>query len=93
MTTAVDAPLTLASTLHFAILDGTGGEGVGVTPLGIFKVSIIELSRKGQRIALDEYSRLMVLFDPRSKFDPVMRGERSNFPKIGKFSYLQVDIS
>ena len=32
-------------------------------------------------------------FDPRSKFDPVMRGQMSHFPEIGDFSDLQVNIS
>ena len=32
-------------------------------------------------------------FDPSSKFDPVMRGQRSNFPEIGNFSDLQVCVS
>ena len=53
--------LTLAGTRHFAILDGT--RGVGATPsLCVSKVSIVELSEKKHRIALEEYSRLVVRF-------------------------------
>ena len=32
-------------------------------------------------------------FDPRSKFDPVMGGQRPNFPEISIFSDLRVHIS
>ena len=36
--------------------------GVGATPLGVSKRSVVELSGKDQQIALAEYSRLVVLF-------------------------------
>ena len=52
--------LTLACTRHFAILDGTSGRGVGATLHPWRFQSKRELSGKDQRIALDEYSRLMV---------------------------------
>ena len=68
--------LTLAGTRHVAILDGTGG-GIGATPLGVSKVSVVEPGGKDQRIALDEYSRLAVrFFGFRSKFDRCMGGQR-----------------
>ena len=38
------------------------GGGVGATPPGVWKLSVVELSGKNQRIALDEYSRLVVRF-------------------------------
>ena len=38
------------------------GGGVGATPLGVSKRSVVELSRKDQQIALAEYRRLVVLF-------------------------------
>ena len=61
--------------------------GGGCDPPGVSKLSVVELSGKNQRIALDEYSRLVVrFFGPRSIFDPVMRGQRSNFREIGNFS-------
>ena len=53
--------LTLARTRHFAILDGTRGEGA-TPPLGVSKLSVVELSGKDRRIALDEYSRLVARF-------------------------------
>ena len=53
--------LTLAGTRHFAIPDGTRGDA---NPLGVSKVSVVGLSGKYQRIALDEYSRLVVRFLP-----------------------------
>ena len=37
-------------------------EGVGATPLGVSKWSVVELRGKDQQIALAEYSRLVVLF-------------------------------
>ena len=47
---------------------------------------VVELSGKDQWIALDEYSRMMArFFDPGLKFDPVMRGQRSSFPKSENF--------
>ena len=45
----------------FRHLGRTGG-GVGATPLGVSKRSVVELSGKDQQIALAEYSRLVVLF-------------------------------
>ena len=51
---------TFAGTRHFAILDGT--RGGGGNPLRVSKVSVVELSGKDHRIALDEYSRLVVHF-------------------------------
>ena len=38
------------------------GGGVGATPLGVSKRSVVVLSGKDQQIALAEYSRLVVLF-------------------------------
>ena len=54
--------LTLAGPRHFAILDGTRGVGATPASLGVSKLSVVELSGKDRRIALDEYSRLVVRF-------------------------------
>ena len=48
---------------------------------------VVELSGKDQQIALAEYSRLVVLFDP------VMAGQRSHFRKFYDFSTSRVHIS
>ena len=53
--------LTLARIRCFATFGRTGGGGVGATPLGVSKRSVVELSGKDQQIALAEYSRLVVL--------------------------------
>ena len=52
--------LTLARFLFFATFPS--GAGGGVRPHGVWKLSLVELSRKIRRIALDEYSRLEVRF-------------------------------
>ena len=46
----------------FRHLRSDRGGGVGATPLGVSKRSVVELSGKDQQIALAEYSRLVVLF-------------------------------
>ena len=56
----VSCLLTLARIQCFATFGRTGGGGA--TPLGVSKRSVVELSGKDQRIALVEYSRLVVLF-------------------------------
>ena len=84
-------PLTLAGYGVSPPSVGQGGGGCNPPPLGISKRSVVELSGKDQRIALAEYSRLVVLF--RSIFDPVMAGQRSNFRKFYDFSTLRVYIS
>ena len=53
--------LTLARIRCFATFGRTGG-GVGATPLGVSKRSVVELSGKDKQIALAGYSRLVVLF-------------------------------
>ena len=63
------------------------GGGDGATPHGVWKLGVVELSGKDHRIAFDEYSRLVVrFFDPRSKIDSVLGGQRSNFHEMGNFS-------
>ena len=52
--------LTLARTRCFATFGRTAG--VGATPLGVSKRSVVELGGKDQQIALAEFSRLVVLF-------------------------------
>ena len=54
--------LTPAGTRHFVILDGTRGWGRSATlpRLRVSKPSLVKLSGKHRRIALDEYWRLVV---------------------------------
>ena len=52
--------LTLARLPYFATFASAGGGGCD--PPGVSKLSVVELSGKNQRIALDEYSRLVVRF-------------------------------
>ena len=56
---------------------------------GVSKLSVVALRENNQSIALDEYSRLVVYFDPRSTFDLVMAGQRSIFGEIDVFSTLR----
>ena len=65
------------------------GRVVDATPPGVSKLSVVALRQKHQSIALDEYSRLVVHFYPRSTFDLVMAGQRSIFGEIDVFSTLQ----
>ena len=51
----ISGSLGFAATRHFAILDGTRGERATLH-LGVSKLSVVELSGKDFRIALDEYS-------------------------------------
>ena len=54
--------LTLARKRCFATFAGVGGGGLVRPPLGVSKRSVVELRGKDQKIALAEYSRLVVLF-------------------------------
>ena len=62
----------------------------------VSKLRVVELREKKQSLGLDEYSRLLeCFFDPRSIFDPVMAGQRSNFGDFWEnqsFSTLRADI-
>ena len=55
----------------------------------VSKLSVVALRKKKQSIALDEYSRLVVYFFPRSIFDLVMSCQMSIFGEIDVFSTLQ----
>ena len=67
--------------------DVQGGGGGMRYPARVSKLRVLELSRKKHRTSPDEYSRLVVRsFRPRSIFDPVMRGQRSNLRNIDNFS-------
>ena len=46
----------------FRHLQSDRGGGVGATPLGVSKRSVVELSGKDQQFGLAEYSRLDALF-------------------------------
>ena len=83
--------LTLARIRCFATFGRTGGL-VGATPLGVSIRSVVELSGKDQQIAL-ALAIGGIVFGPRSIFDPVMAGQRSNFRKFYDFSTLRVHIS
>ena len=62
------------------------GGGGDATPPRISTLSVVEVNGKKQRIARDEYSRLVVrFFDHLSISDPVMRGQRSNPRKIDNY--------
>ena len=67
----------------------------GCDPLGVSKRSVVELRGKDQRIALAEYSRLVVFFWSYFGpiFHPVMAGQRSNCRKLQDFSTSRVRIS
>ena len=66
-----------------------GGGGGYATPQRVSKLRVVELSGKNQQIVHAECSQLVVrFFRPRSIFDLVMRGQRSNFRKIDNFSFL-----
>ena len=54
--------LTLARAQFFLYNADVQGEGVDTTPPSVSKLRVVELSGKGQRIALDEYSQLVVEF-------------------------------
>ena len=81
-------PLTIARIRCFATFGRTGGGGVGVTPLGVSKRSVVELRGKDQQIALAVYSRLVVLFLVLGQ-SPVMAGQRSNFRKFYDFQLYE----
>ena len=54
---------------------------VGATPLRVFKRSVVKLRGKDQQTALAQYLLAIggIIVGPRSIFDPVMTGQRSNF--------------
>ena len=58
-------------------------------PPAVSKRKVVELRGKNERMRLDEYSTMVVIFLP---FDLVLAGQRSNFREIGTFSTLQADI-
>ena len=80
--------LTLARKWCFATFAGVGG---GATPpLGVSKRSVVELRGKDEQIALAIGG---IIFSPRSIFDPVMAGQRSNFRIFRDFLVSRVHIS
>ena len=54
-------------------------------PPRVFILSAVKIGGKDRQIALDKYSRLVVLFDPRLIFDLVLRGYSSNYKEICHF--------
>ena len=83
--------LTLARKRCFATFAGVGGGGVGATPPPWrFQTKRRWASRKRPA----DCSLLAIggiIFGPRSIFDPVMAGQRSNFRKFHDFSNSRVD--
>ena len=83
--------LTLARKRCFATFAGVGG-GVGATPPWRFQTKRRRASRKRPA---DCSRRVLaiggIIFGPRSIFDPVMAGQRSNFRKFHDFSTSRVD--
>ena len=59
--------------------------GRGNATTACFETKRCRVSNKRQQIALDGYSRWLVCFYPRSKFDSVMRVQKSNFRESGIF--------
>ena len=87
--------LTLARKPCFATFAGVGWWWCD-PPLGVSKRSVVELRGKDQRPA--DFSRRVlaiggIIFGPRSIFDPVMTGQRSNFRKFHEFFVSRVHIS
>ena len=86
--------LTLARIRCFATFGRTGGGGVGATPPWRFQMKRRRASRKRPA---DCSRRVLaigcIIFGPRSIFDPVMAGQRSNFRKFYDFSTSRVHIS
>ena len=84
-------PLALARKRCFATFAGVGG-GVGATPPWRFQTKRRRASRKRPA---DCSRRVLaiggIIFGPRSIFDPVMAGQRSNFRKFHEFSSSRVD--
>ena len=77
-------PLTIAGARHFTILDATGGGG---NPLCVSKLSVVKLSENIADCAGWVMAIGGAFFDPMSKFDPVMRGQKSNLNRqFSKFT-------
>ena len=87
---ATGAVLTLARKRCFATFAGVGG--VGATPSWHFQTKRRRASRKRPA---DCSRRVLaiggIIFGPRSIFDPVMAGQRSNFRKFHDFLTSRVD--
>ena len=56
-----------------------------IRPPRVSKLRLVELSRKKQRIALDEYSGLVVRFLVLGQYMTQFWGSKSNFREIGNF--------
>ena len=84
--------LTLARKRCFATFAGVGGGGGWCDPPWRFQTKRRKASRKRPS---DCARRVLaiggIIFGPRSIFDPVMAGQRSNFRKFRDFSNSRVD--
>ena len=92
--TVSDVYLTLARKPCFATFAGVGGGGLVTTPPWRFQTKRCRASRKRPA---DCSRRVLaiggIIFGPRSIFDTVMAGQRSNFRKFHDFSTSRVDGS
>ena len=61
------------------------GEGWGCATPRVPKLSVVELSGKTADLSRSDFAIGYAFSDPRSIFDPVMRGKRSNFREIDSF--------
>ena len=59
--------------------------GGGCDPPGVSKLSVVELSGKTADCSRRVLAIGSAFFDSRSKIDPVLGGQRSNFREIGNF--------
>ena len=72
----IQSILTIAHFPHFTTFTSWGGL---LWPPGVSKPNVVALRNNDQSNGLDEYSWLMVYFDPMSISDPVMAGRKSIF--------------
>ena len=87
----IQSILTIARFPHFTTFTSWGGL---LWPPGVSKPNVVALRNNDQSNGLDEYSWLMVYFDPESIFDPVMASLKSIFAFFRKrgFWTLRIDI-
>ena len=81
--------------LHNADVHGGGGEG-GTNPPRLSELRVVEFSGKNQRIALEEYSRLVMRFVVLGQYLTQFwtgGGSKVKFREIGNFSILLRYIS
>ena len=75
------------SKIGVCVCGGGGGQVRPPPPTRVSKKCVVELSRKKQRL-LSTSTIGDTFLDARSIFDPLMRGQRSNFPEADNFPNL-----